>query len=459
MLEDTIVAVATAIGKSGVGIVRVSGSNAIENVNKIYKSPSGKNLRDYKSNTINYGLIHNEGNVIDEVLVSVFRGPKSYTGEDVVEINCHGGPIPIKSTIELLLNFNCRLAEAGEFTKRAFLNGRIDLSQAEGIMDIISSKTELSLDAATKQALGKLSTKINDLNEKIISSLAQIEATIDYPDEVFNTVDTEVISSNLKVVKDELGKLLLTAKTGKIIREGIKTTIVGKPNVGKSSLLNSLLDQQRAIVTDIPGTTRDILEEQINIKGVPLVIIDTAGIRETDDVIEKIGVDRSKAAIKESDLIIFVLDGSSNWEEYEELIFQLVKDKQVLILINKFDLPQKIDKETVYQKTNIEHIINVSVEKNINLDELREMIFSMYEISDLDRKSQNTMITSLRHEKAIKDATISLSDAIENIVNGFPLDIVAIDIKDAWECLGKITGASLNKSIIDEIFSRFCLGK
>ncbi|QNO15005.1 tRNA uridine-5-carboxymethylaminomethyl(34) synthesis GTPase MnmE [Alkalicella caledoniensis] len=459
MIDDTIVAVATAVGKSGVGIVRVSGKSAIHIVNKVFRSSSGKSLLDLRSNTINYGFVERENKIIDEVLVSLFRGPKSYTGEDVVEINCHGGPIPIKLTMELLLTFDCRLAEPGEFTRRAFLNGRIDLSQAEGIMDIISAKTDLSLDAATKQVLGKLSSMINELNESIISSLALIEATIDYPDEVFESIDVDTISNSLNDVINELNNLLLTAKTGKILRDGIKTTIVGKPNVGKSSLLNSLLEQQRAIVTDIPGTTRDILEEQISINGVPLVLVDTAGIRETDDVVERIGVERSKSAINESNLVLFVLDGSKEWEEYDQKILELIKGKKVIILINKLDLPQMMDINIIANKTGVENIINVSIEKNINLEELKNEIFSMYEISDIEDQTMNTMITNLRHEKAIKDAVKNLMEAIENIEAGMPLDIVAIDIKDAWENLGKVSGSSLNKNIVDEIFSRFCLGK
>ncbi len=456
---DTIVAVATPTGQSGVGIVRLSGESSSKIVDKMFKTPTGKIISSKKSNTINYGFILDGEKIIDEVLVSIFRAPKSYTGEDIVEINCHGGRLPIKATMELALKHGARLAEPGEFTKRAFLNGRIDLSQAEGIMDIIAAKTELGLDFATKQALGKISERIKGINDIIIGTLAHIEATIDYPDEDFDDVDSMEILHNIISAKEGLEKLLETAKTGKIVREGIKTTIVGKPNVGKSSLLNTLLKHQRAIVTEIPGTTRDILEEQINIKGVPLIIVDTAGIRETEDVVEKIGVERSKKAIEESDLILFVLDGSKAWDSFDEQILSLISGKNIIVVINKLDLDQRLSIGEIENKIGSKNIVNISVLENKNIEILEEVIFDLYDLAKIKNTYGDIFITNLRHEQAIRDSIKSLSDAKDNINKGMPLDIVAIDLRDTWEILGKITGETLNKNIIDEIFSRFCLGK
>ncbi|SHJ77552.1 tRNA modification GTPase trmE [Anaerobranca californiensis DSM 14826] len=459
MLTDTIVAVATAIGQSSVGIVRISGPKAFQIAGEIFRSPKSTSFVEFKANTINYGYIVDGDKVIDEVLLSIFKAPKSYTGEDVVEVNCHGGRIPIKKTMELILKKGARLAEPGEFTKRAFLNGRIDLSQAEAIMDLISAKTELSLDVATSHVLGKLSVKVQEINELIISSLAYIEATIDYPDEVFEEGEILKIKNNLLEGVKKLEKLLITSNAGKILREGIKTTIVGKPNVGKSSLLNRLLNSQRAIVTDIPGTTRDILEEQISIRGIPMILVDTAGIRETEDVVEKIGVERSKKAIEESDLILFVLDGSRSWDIYDQQILELLQRKNVIVLLNKRDLKQVLTKEEVKKITGYQEVIEISVNEDINLDKLEEAIIKTYELKDLISRSDEVLISNIRHEKSLEAAKFNLEDAIKNIENGLPLDIIAIDLRDAWENLGKVTGQTLNKSIIDEIFSRFCLGK
>lgn len=459
MLTDTIAAVATTMGQSSVGIVRVSGSHAISIVDKIYLSPKRNALKSFNANTINYGYIVDDGKVIDEVLVSIFKGPKSYTGEDVVEINCHGGRIPIKNTMELVLREGARLAEPGEFTKRAFLNGRIDISQAEAIMDIIAAKTDLSLDVATKQVLGKLSEKIKEVNDIIISGLAYIEATIDYPDEIFEDPHVDKLKNGLLEVIHRIERLLETSKTGKILREGIKTTIVGKPNVGKSSLLNKLLNSQRAIVTDIPGTTRDILEEQISIKGIPMVLIDTAGIRETEDVVEKIGVERSKMAVEESDLVLFVLDGSRNWDNYDQQIFDILLNRNVIVVINKRDLSEVLSTEEVARRTGIKEVLEISVQDELSLDKLEEAIVNSYELGNFKGFSDDILISNIRHEQALKDALKSVNDAIYNIDLGLPLDIIAIDLREVWENLGKITGESLNKGLIDEIFSRFCLGK
>ncbi|SET01240.1 tRNA uridine-5-carboxymethylaminomethyl(34) synthesis GTPase MnmE [Anaerobranca gottschalkii] len=459
MLTDTIVAVATAIGQSSVGIVRISGPKAFQIAEEIFRSPKNIAFNQFKANTINFGYIVDGDKVIDEVLLSIFKAPKSYTGEDVIEVNCHGGSIPIKKTMELILKKGARLAEPGEFTKRAFLNGRIDLSQAEAIMDLISAKTDLSLNVATSHVLGKLSAKVQEINEIIISALAYIEATIDYPDEVFEEGDTLKIKESLLEGVEKLEKLLTTSKAGKILREGIKTTIVGKPNVGKSSLLNRLLNSQRAIVTDIPGTTRDILEEQISIRGIPMILVDTAGIRETEDVVEKIGVERSKKAIEESDLILFVLDGSRSWDIYDQQILELLQGKNVIVLLNKRDLEQVLTKEEVQNITGYQEVIEISVNEDINLDKLEEGIIKTYELKDLISRSDEVLISNIRHEKSLQDAKINLEDAIKNIENGLPLDIIAIDLRDAWENLGKVTGQTLNKGIIDEIFSRFCLGK
>lgn len=461
MLTDTIVAVATTIGQSSIGIVRISGNRSFEIAEQIFRAPGpGKiSFNDYKPNSIHYGYIVDGDQVIDEVLISKFKAPKSYTGENIVEVNCHGGRIPIRKTMDLVLNKGARLAEPGEFTKRAFLNGRIDITQAEAIMDIISAKTDLSLDVATKQALGKLSEKISQINDIIISALAYIEATIDYPDDVFEDNEVEEIKSKIVEAIGKVELLLETAKTGRILRDGIKTTIVGKPNVGKSSLLNKLLKTQRAIVTDIPGTTRDILEEQISIKGIPMIIVDTAGIRETDDLVEQIGVERSKSAVEESDLVLFVLDGSQLWDNYDDQIYSILKGKNVIAILNKQDLQQLLTKEFVYNKTGIQNIIEISVHEEINLDKLENAILKSYEVSNFSTTSDNILLSNIRHEQALKDALHSMKEAVKNIDYGLPLDIIAIDLRDVWDNLGKVTGESLNKSLIDEIFSRFCLGK
>ena len=459
MLSDTIVAVATTIGQSSIGIVRISGNRAFEIAEEIFRAPIKVPFHQYKPNSINYGYIVDGEQVIDEVLLSKFKGPKSYTGEDVIEVNCHGGRIPIKKTMELILKKGARLAEPGEFTKRAFLNGRIDITQAEAIMDIISAKTDLSLDIATKQVLGKLSEKISGINNIVVSALAYIEATIDYPDDVFEENEIQDIKNKIMDAIGKVEDLLDTAKTGRILREGIKTTIVGKPNVGKSSLLNKLLKTQRAIVTDIPGTTRDILEEQISIKGIPMIIVDTAGIRETEDVVEKIGVERSKRAVEESDLVLFVLDGSEPWDNYDEQIYSILEGKNVIALLNKQDLSQVMSKDYVYSKTGVENIIEISVQEELNLDKLEESILNAYEVSNFRATADDVLLSNIRHEQALKDALYSMQEAVKNIDYGLPLDIIAIDLRDVWENLGKVTGESLNKSLIDEIFSRFCLGK
>lgn len=459
MLYDTIVGIATTMGQGSIGIIRISGDKAFSIAEDIFSPPVNISFTQYKPNSINYGYIVDGSIIIDEVLLSKFKGPKSYTGEDVVEVNCHGGRIAIKKSMELILQKGARLAEPGEFTKRAFLNGRIDIIQAEAVMDIISAKTELSLDLATKQVLGKLSQKISYINDIIISSLAYIEATIDYPDEVFEENEIENIKGQITKAMDEVKLLLETTKTGRILREGIKTTIVGKPNVGKSSLLNKLLNTQRAIVTDIPGTTRDVLEEQINIKGIPMVIVDTAGIRDTEDVVEKIGVERSKIAVEESDLVLFVLDSSRPWDYYDEQITDILTGKNVIVLLNKYDLEQKLSKDYVANKTGFSTIIELSVQEEINLDKLELTILQAFEIHNYKDSENDVLVSNIRHEQALKDALRCMEDAINNIELGMSLDIIAIDLKDIWENLGKITGESLSTNLIDEIFSRFCLGK
>ncbi|WP_353894598.1 tRNA uridine-5-carboxymethylaminomethyl(34) synthesis GTPase MnmE [Proteinivorax hydrogeniformans] len=459
LVADTIAAIGTALGQSGIAIVRVSGPDSLKTVDKYFISPKKNKVTKMDKNTINYGHFHDEnGEVIDEVLVSVFKAPFSYTGEDVVEINCHGGQIPIKKILTKVLESGIRLAEPGEFTKRAFLNGKLDLSQAEAVMDLISAKTDLSHDMANKQAAGNLSTEVKKVRDKILEVLANIEATIDYPDEQFDSMSVEQMVSKLSEVEGRIQNLLKTATTGKLVREGIKTVIIGEPNVGKSSLLNALTKENRAIVTDIPGTTRDVLQENINVKGVPLVVLDTAGIRETSDKVEKIGVKRTKEYINTSDLVLYVIDGSQNWSKENDLILELIKTKPRIVIINKSDLPQSVDIEIVKGKVDCD-VLAISAEKSKGITQLEDRILGLFEVGNIKDSSHEVTISNIRHEMALKDAKSSLEDSINALKCENPVDIVSIDIKDAWQSLGKITGESLSQNLIDEIFSRFCLGK
>lgn len=454
---DTIAAISTSIGEGGLAVIRVSGDKSRELIDKIFKAKNGKSLMDMKSYTMRYGhIIDEDENHVDEVIVSFMKGPRSFTAEDTIEINCHGGVIATKRVLEQVIKQGIRLAEPGEFTKRAFLNGRIDLSQAEAVIDIINAKTELSMKSALMQSEGLISKEISALREHLISTIAHIEATVDYPEDDLEEVTAEMAIKNLEVVKEEINRLIETAEEGKILREGLSTVIVGKPNVGKSSLLNSLTKENRAIVTDIPGTTRDVIEEYINISGVPIKIIDTAGIRETEDVVEKIGVERSRQKIEEADLVILILDSSRELEEEDREIINHIRDKKYMVLLNKNDLNSKINDEDL-AILNSDNIFKISAMTGEGIENVKNAIKDLFFKGEI--AANNVIITNTRHKESLFRAYESIVSAIEILKNTFAIDLASIDIRNAWTFLGEITGDSLEENIIDKIFKDFCLGK
>lgn len=459
-MEDTICAISTASGVGGIGIVRVSGKDSINTVKKIFKSVKCKDISKVNTHTLNYGYIVDpkNGEKVDEVLVSVMKAPHTYTTEDIVEINCHGGIIALRKVLELCLFEGARLAEAGEFTKRAFLNGRIDLIQAEAVIDIINSKTNLSLEKAFEQLEGSLSKKIVDFKNSVVSLIAHIEASIDFPEYDIEEVTNQMLNIKIKELIININNILEDSEKGKIIREGLNTVIIGKPNVGKSSLLNTLLRENRAIVTEVPGTTRDIIEEYINIGGVPLKIIDTAGIRETDDLVEKIGVQKTRDIISKSDLIIFVLDNSDELTETDIEIAKEIKNKNVIVVINKIDLEGKLNEDRVREFLPDKKFIKISIKEEISLEEIELAIQDMFFKGHLEIKN-DTLITNIRHKDLLEKAHNNLIKASEGLQSNMPLDCITIDLKNALENLGQITGESVREDIINEIFSRFCIGK
>lgn len=441
---ETICSIATPNGNGAISIIRVSGDDAISNVNKIFK---GKNLNNVKSHTIHYGHIF-DSEIIDEVLVSIMRAPKTYTKEDVVEINCHGGVFVTNRVLEALLKNGCRLANPGEFTFRAFINGRIDLTKAEAVMDMINAKSEKALKVANQALNGKMYNLIVNLREEIVNLIAKVEVNIDYPEyDDAIVMSNEILKPNIEKIINRINEILEKSKTGKIFREGVKTVIIGKPNVGKSSLLNNLLDEDKAIVTDIEGTTRDLVEGYIELAGITLNLIDTAGIRETNDVVEKIGVNKSIKAIESAELALVLLDSSNKLTNYDKYLLDLTKDKKRIVIGNKSDLEKNIDYECdVY----------ISV-KNNNIEQLEKKIIEVLDISsitdDLD------YLTNTRHIAKLSEAKKSLYDSLESIENEMPVDMVEIDLKNSWLLLGSIIGDDTNDSLLDELFSNFCLGK
>lgn len=458
--DDTIAAISTAPGEGGIGIVRVSGSESLTILDKIFISHRGKNTMDFDTYTIRYGYIKDPGTgeKIDEVLVSYMKSPHTYTKEDIVEINCHGGTIPVRRILEIVLESGARLAEPGEFTKRAFLNGRIDLSQAEAVIDMIRSKTEKSMDAALKQLEGKLSKKLKVLRDKLIDIMSHIEASIDFPDDDIDDVLYTKLYEDCEEILRELNMLIETSDTGKILREGLNTIIIGKPNVGKSSLLNALLEENRAIVTDIPGTTRDIIEEYLNIKGIPINIIDTAGIRETSDEVERIGVQRTKEYFNRADLVVLVLDSSDILSREDEEIFELIGDKRYIILINKVDLPTKLDRDRIREYAKERRIVDVSIKTGQGIDELKEEIYNMVYKGEI-KYSSEILVTNVRHKDLLIRAKSSLINGMDTLKDHMPLDLVSIDIRGCLEFIGEITGETIQEDIINRIFTKFCIGK
>ncbi|AKA71255.1 tRNA uridine-5-carboxymethylaminomethyl(34) synthesis GTPase MnmE [Clostridium scatologenes] len=455
---DTIAAISTVLGEGGISIIRVSGDKALKIVSGLFRGVNEKKLNDIKPYTIRYGFIieKDTGDTLDEVLVSYMKAPRSFTAEDTVEINCHGGVVATKRILEEVVKNGVRIAEPGEFTKRAFLNGRIDLSQAEAVIDIIRAKTELSMKSAVAQSKGKVSEEISSIRNKLLEIVAHIEATVDYPEDDLEEVTADKVTMQLKDVVEGMDNILKTAEEGKIIREGLNTVIVGKPNVGKSSLLNSLLKEKRAIVTEIPGTTRDVIEEYINIDGVPVKIVDTAGIRETSDFVEKIGVEKSKEKINEADLIILMLDLSRELDNEDKEIIDYIKDKKYIILLNKSDLGGKINKEDI-KNLNYNYIVETSAKTGEGLNKLKECIRELFFKGEVT--SKDILITNSRHKEALIRAKESCDQALDALRNTSAIDLASIDIRNAWMRLGEITGDTLEEDIINKIFSEFCLGK
>lgn len=451
-MNDTIAAISTALGVGAISIIRVSGSEAIKIVNSIFK---GKDLTKVNTHTINYGHIIDENKIIDEVLVSVMKAPKTFTCENIIEINCHGGIATTKKILELLLLKGCRLAEPGEFTKRAFLNGRIDLIEAEGVMDLIEAKTELSRNVAINQLNGNVTLKIKNLREKLIEIISNIAVNIDYPeyDDVEN-LTIEKIKNKLNNISNEMKELLKNSENGQIIKEGIKTCIIGRPNVGKSSLLNNLLEEEKAIVTDIEGTTRDIVEGTINLNGILLNIVDTAGIRKTEDIVEKIGVEKSLKLIKESDLVLFMLNNNEELTDEEEHILNEIKNKNHIIIINKIDLPKKL----IISQNIEQEAIKISATKNINIDQLKNKIEEVFNLNKIEN-SDLTYLTNSRSISKLREC-VDLSYEIEKKLNdNCFIDLLEFDIRSLWKKLGEIIGETYEEELIDQMFSRFCLGK
>ncbi len=449
-MNDTIAAISTTMGVGAISIIRVSGNEAINIVNKIFK---GKELNTVDSHTINYGHIVENDNVIDEVLVSIMKAPRTFTREDVVEINTHGGIAITNKVLELLLLNGCRLAEPGEFTKRAFLNGRIDLIEAEGVMDLINSKTEKSRKLAINQVNGEVSKLIKDLRQKVIEILANIEVNIDYPEyEDIEEMTNSMILSNIDSIEKEIKNILSHSENSKLIKDGIKTIIIGSPNVGKSSILNRLLNEEKAIVTDIAGTTRDIVEGNVQIDGIVLNMIDTAGIRKTDDLVESIGVKKSLDLINEADLILYVLNNNEELTKEEQEILDRIKNKNNIIIVNKTDLENKLD------LTLLPEYIEMSVKNDIGINELRTKIKEMFNLEQIEQNDY-TYLSSARSISLLKKSLESLDAVKTGIENNMPVDMVEIDLKQMWSTLGEIIGETYTDELIDQLFSQFCLGK
>lgn len=458
---DTIAAISTPMGEGAIAIVRLSGDDAVHIANKIFKSPNGKQLKDEKSHTIHYGhLIEPKTEeVVEEVMLSLMRAPKTFTREDVVEINCHGGIVSVNRVLQLVLQNGARLADPGEFTKRAFLNGRIDLSQAEAVMDLIRAKTDRAMNVALGQMEGKLSKLIGQLRDALIETLAHVEVNIDYPEyDDVEEMTIPVLLEKCSWVRDEIAKLLQTSSQGKILREGLSTVILGRPNVGKSSLLNSLVHENKAIVTDVAGTTRDIIEEYVNVRGVPLRLVDTAGIRETEDIVERIGVERSRQVLKEADLILLVLNSAEGLSEEDERLFETIQNMDFIVVVNKTDLPQQIDLDKVKELSNGRPIVTTSILQEQGIIELEEAIAKTFFEGQIEANDL-TYVSNARHIALLHQAKATIEDAIDAAKSGIPVDMIQIDVTKTWELLGEIVGDTVQESLINQLFSQFCLGK
>ena len=457
-MEDTIAAVATAYGEGGIGIIRISGEEALPILQGIFEFHGDTDT--FTSRRMTYGkIIDKEKNqIIDEVLAVYMKGPKTYTAEDVVEINCHGSMVSLRKTLALVLRKGARLAEPGEFTKRAFLNGRLDLSQAEAVIDMIRAKTDKSFDIAVSQLEGRLSLKVEEIRQKLLDLLVDITVNIDYPDEDIEEMTYEKLEESIVETQDMIEKLLATSSTGRMIREGIKIAIVGKPNVGKSSLMNGLLKETRAIVTDIPGTTRDTIEEVLSIRNIPVYLVDTAGIRETSDKVEKMGIEKSKEAFNQADFILFLLDGSRPLEEEDLQIMEFLKEKKSLVLINKRDLGEAISIEEIAAKLPASQVIEASLLKGQGITEIEDAVEDLVYGGEIVQK-ESMMVNNVRHIELLQQAVKSLTDALHMSERREALDFIEVDVKNAYEKLGELIGETVSDDIINEDFARFCLGK
>lgn len=455
MLFDTIAAISTPKGEGGIGIIRISGDKSFEILDKIFKPKNpNKDLGFYQ---FNYGFIYDGEKVIDESMIVRMKAPKTYTCEDVVEINCHGGQFVTQKVLELVLKNGARHAEQGEFTKRAFMNGRIDLSQAEAVMDLIQGKTEKSISLSLDQLRGDLRDKINSFKKALLDITAHVNVVLDYPEEGIDDPLPVELRDNLEAVYEEATRLIESYDKGKKIKEGIKTVIVGKPNVGKSTLLNSLLREERAIVTHVAGTTRDVIEEVINIKGIPLVLVDTAGIRQTDDIVENIGVEKSKEFIEKADLVLLVLDASRELEDEDREVINQINEnhKKVIVLLNKIDLERKIDLD----EYNFENIVEISAQKNVGIEDMEEKIYSFIVDEKVEDSSEKLIITNVRHKTALEKTKDAIRNIFETIDMGLPMDLISVDLKEALDSLSEITGEISSEDILDHVFGNFCVGK
>lgn len=455
MLFDTIAAISTPRGEGGIGIIRISGDKSFEILERIFntKNPN-RDLGFYK---FNYGFIHDNGKIVDEVMAVRMKAPKTYTCEDVVEINCHGGHLISEKVLELVLKNGARHAEQGEFTKRAFMNGRIDLSQAEAVMDIIHGKTEKSISLSLEQLRGDLRDKIASFKKALLDVTAHVNVVLDYPEEGIDDPLPSNLRENLENVYAEADRLISSYDKGKKIKEGIKTVIAGKPNVGKSTLLNSLLKEESAIVTHIPGTTRDVIEEIINIKGIPLVLTDTAGIRKTEDIVENIGVEKSKKFIENADLVLLVLDASRELESEDREVIEEIQNhnKKTIVLLNKIDLERKIELE----EFNLENILEISAKDNIGIEDMEERIYSYIVEENVEDSSEKLIITNIRHKTALEKTKDAIRNIFETIDAGMPMDLISVDLKEALDSLSEITGEISSEDILDHVFGNFCVGK
>lgn len=458
MTSDTIAAIATALTNSGIGIIRVSGNEAFDIVDRIFRPKNKrKKLKEEKTYTVHYGHIQDGDEIIDEVLAIVMRGPHSYTAEDTVEIDCHGGVLVMKKILETVIKYGARMAEPGEFTKRAFLNGRIDLSQAEAVIDVINSKNNYALKSSVSQLSGSMSKKVKELREKLLFEIAFIESALDDPEHISLDGYPEKLKVTVNDMQEELNRALSTFDSGRVLSEGIRTVILGKPNAGKSSLMNVLVGEERAIVTDIAGTTRDTLEENIRLHGISLNIVDTAGIRETEDVVEKIGVDKARANADDADLLIYVVDGSCPLDENDYLIMNLIEGRKSIVLLNKTDLEMVLTPEEIKEKTGKE-VVAVSAKEQRGIDLLEEKIKELFLSGEIDFNDE-VMITNVRHKTAMSEALKSLSLVKQSIEDQMPEDFYSIDLMNAYEQLGTIIGESLEDDLVNEIFNKFCMGK